>query len=224
MTIFVLSFLLALTGAIMPGPLLTYTIIQSAGPNPRGYLTGFWVITGHAILESVIIIALLSGFSHVLKNINVLRVIGVTGGAILVYLGFCIVRDVYLDKIPTDFMDTEPGAVDRRKTFGLDNRIIGGITVSMSNPYWWVWWATAGFASMLRFDVSFDSWPNLLAFFLGHEAGDLIWYMLISTLSFFGLKRLNKRGYYGVLVFCGIFMAVFGIFLGVSPLLKENLF
>jgi hypothetical protein len=32
---------------------------------------------------------------------------------------------------------------------GLDNPIIGGIVVSMSNPYLWVWWATIGFAFMV---------------------------------------------------------------------------
>ena len=35
--IFSLSFLVALTGAMSPGPLLTYTIIKSARSRGRGY-------------------------------------------------------------------------------------------------------------------------------------------------------------------------------------------
>jgi threonine/homoserine/homoserine lactone efflux protein len=46
--IFSFSFLVALTGAMAPGPLLTYTIIKSAKTAKRGYLMGIWIIAGHA--------------------------------------------------------------------------------------------------------------------------------------------------------------------------------
>jgi threonine/homoserine/homoserine lactone efflux protein len=38
--VFSMSFLVALTGALSPGPLLSYTIIQSAS-RPAGYLMAF---------------------------------------------------------------------------------------------------------------------------------------------------------------------------------------
>jgi hypothetical protein len=102
---------------------------------------------------------------------------------------------------------------------GLDNPIIGGIVVSMSNPYLWVWWATIGFAFMIQFNVSFKEWSRLLAFFVGHEAGDLAWYLFVSILSFFGLRYFNKKVYCGILVCCGIFMILFGLYMGISPFL-----
>lgn len=74
--IFSFSFLVALTGAMAPGPLLTYTIIKSAQTTRRGYLAGLWVVTGHAMLETLIIVFLLLGFSFVVKNIFFMRVIG----------------------------------------------------------------------------------------------------------------------------------------------------
>ena len=61
--IFSFSFLVALTGAMAPGPLLTYTIIKSVKTRKRGYLMGLWIIIGHAFLEMGIIILLLLGFS-----------------------------------------------------------------------------------------------------------------------------------------------------------------
>ncbi len=187
---------------------------------------GLWVITGHAILEMVIIIFLLLGFSFVLKNIIVVRTIGIAGGVILVFFGSSIVRDVFRGNISTDFLnpaERKNGGVGPLKNKGLENPVIGGIMVSMSNPYWWVWWATIGFAFMIQFDISFRQWPKLLAFFLGHEAGDLIWYLIISTFAFFGLRHLNKKVYYGILVLCGTFMILFGIYLGVSPFLKDGI-
>ena len=223
--IFSFSFLVALTGAMSPGPLLTYTIIKSAKTSKRGYLMGLWIIIGHAVLEMAIIMFLLLGFSFVLKNIIVVRVIGVAGGLILVFFGSSIIRDVYLGNISTDFlnppeMQNEETAAFKNK--GLENPVVGGIIISMSNPYWWVWWATIGLAFMIQFDISFKQWPKLLAFFLGHEAGDLIWYLIVSTLAFFGLRHLNKKAYYGILVFCALFMILFGIYLGISPFLKDS--
>ena len=224
--IFSFSFLVALTGAMSPGPLLTYTIIKSAKTNRRGYLMGLWIITGHAILEMGIIIFLLFGFSFVLKNIAVVRIIGVSGGIILILFGASIIRDIYNGNISTNFLDSrvepnkEPGLIENK---GIENPVVGGIMVSMSNPYWWVWWATIGFAFMIQFNISFKEWPKLLAFFLGHEAGDLIWYLLVSTLAFFGLRHMNRKAYYGILMFCALFMILFGIYLGISPFLKHTM-
>ncbi|HAY38990.1 MAG TPA: hypothetical protein DCY53_06375 [Desulfobacteraceae bacterium] len=224
--IFSFSFLVALTGAMSPGPLLTYTIIKSAKTNRRGYLMGLWIITGHAILEMGIIILLLLGFSFVLKNITVVRIIGVSGGLILILFGASIIRDIIKGNISTNFLNSkdelnkDPGLIENK---GIENPIFGGIMVSMSNPYWWIWWATIGFAFMIQFNISFKKWPKLLAFFLGHEAGDLIWYLLVSTLAFFGLRHMNRKAYYGILICCALFMVLFGIYLGISPFLKNTI-
>jgi len=224
--IFSFSFLVALTGAMSPGPLLTYTIIKSVQTSKHGYLMGLWIIIGHAILELGIIILLLLGFSFILKNIIVIRIVGIVGGLILVFFGLSIVRDVYLGNISADFLnppDMQNQEAASSISRGLENPVIGGIVVSMSNPYWWVWWATIGLAFIIQFDISFRQWPKLVAFFLGHEAGDLIWYLIVSTLSFFGLRHLNKKAYYGILVFCAIFMIIFGIYLGISPFFHDGM-
>jgi len=221
--IFSFSFLVALTGAMAPGPLLTYTIIKSAKTAKRGYLMGIWIIAGHALLEMGIIIFLLLGFSFVLKNIFVVRALGIVGGLILVCFGGSILRDLYLGKISVSFLTSDNGrnnSSSGKENRGLENPVAGGIMISMSNPYWWVWWATIGFAFIAQFEISFREWPKLVAFFLGHEAGDLIWYLTVSFLAFFGLRRLNKKVYYGILAFCGVFMILFGIYLGISPFLK----
>ncbi|MEA3428489.1 MAG: LysE family transporter [Thermodesulfobacteriota bacterium] len=227
--VFSFSFLVALTGAMAPGPLLTYTIIKSVQSGERGYLMGLWIITGHAILEMGIIIFLLLGFSFVLQNIIVVRTIGIAGGALLIYFGLSIIRDIRRGNIPTYFLNScnssdndlqDRGHSSPKINKNLDNPIVGGIVVSMSNPYWWVWWATIGFAFMIQFEISFRQWPRLLAFFIGHEAGDLAWYLFVSILSFFGLRYFNKKVYCGILVCCGIFMILFGIYMGFSPFLR----
>ena len=188
---------------------------------------GVWIITGHAILEFFIVLLLLSGFSFVLTNIYVVRGIGVTGGLILIIFGIMIIRDVIKGKIQVHFLNNEEknhGAADKEQNEqAFDNPVLGGIFISMANPYWWVWWATIGLSFMVQFKITLDSFPKLAAFFLGHEMGDLIWYVIVSTLAYYGIRRLNKKAYYGILFVCGLFMIGFGIFLGASPLFQKGI-
>jgi threonine/homoserine/homoserine lactone efflux protein len=222
--IFALSFVTALTGAMAPGPLLTYTIIKSAQSRGRGYLMGAWIIAGHALLEMGIIFALLLGFAFVLKSPVVVKGIGLVGGVILVLFGAGIIRDVLGRRISTAFLEEANGVQASSQASGpsrtIGNPVLGGALISMANPYWWVWWVTIGFAFMLEFDISFANWPRLLAFFLGHEAGDLAWYLVVSFLAYFGLRHINRKIYYTILALCGLFMIGFGLYLGSAPFLK----
>ncbi len=224
--VFSFSFLVALTGAMSPGPLLTYTIIRSANAKERGYLMGLWIIVGHAAIEMAIIAVLLAGFSYILRDIFVMRFIGVAGGLLLIWFGVSVIADVWRGKISTGFLaDTRDAAPEdeKKRASMLSNPVVGGAMVSMSNPYWWVWWATIGLAFMLEFDITLATGTKLAAFYLGHEFGDLLWYLIVSTLAFYGIRRLNARVYYGILAFCGVFMVLFGCYLGVSPFLKMQL-
>jgi threonine/homoserine/homoserine lactone efflux protein len=166
------------------------------------------------------------GLSFALKNILVVRGIGIVGGAILLAFGVSVIRDVYQGTISASFLSSPerntPGhAPDDTRI--MENPVLGGMVVSMSNPYWWVWWATIGLAFMVQFDISFTHWPSLVAFFLGHEAGDLAWYLAVSVLAFFGLRRLNTKVYSAVLICCGGFMILFGLFLGIAPFFHTGL-
>jgi threonine/homoserine/homoserine lactone efflux protein len=98
------------------------------------------------------------------------------------------------------------------------NPVLGGVLVSMSNPYWWVWWATIGFAFMLQYRASLQNWPALLAFFVGHEAGDLAWYLTVSVLVSLGRRRITGRVYQMVLGVCAVTVVGFGLYLGTSSL------
>jgi len=115
--IFSFSFLVALTGAMTPGPLFTYTIIKSIKASKRGYLMGLWVIAGHAVIEMAIIIFLLLGFSFILENILIVRIIGLLGGVILVYFGISILRDVYCGNISTSFLNSSEKQNQRADLF-----------------------------------------------------------------------------------------------------------
>ena len=194
---------------------------------------GFWIIFGHAILEMGVILVFLAGFAYFFDSPIAIRIIGVIGGCLLVFFGVSLIIDLKKGKVPTDFLEkdknqelkNESKDSEQRKKEETDksgikfvkNPVMGGILVSMSNPYWWVWWATIGVAVMLQYNITFSNGIGIVAFFIGHESGDLSWYVIVSFMAFFGRRTFNKQIYYGILAICGLFMIGFGIYLGISP-------
>jgi threonine/homoserine/homoserine lactone efflux protein len=215
--VFGFALAVALTGAMVPGPLFSYTILKTLETRRRGYLVGARVIAGHALLEGALVTAILLGFSVFLKNDTVIKVIGVVGGAFLLYMGGGIVLDVVRGRadLRLDGEENAGGPVVR-----ISNPVLGGVLVSMANPYWWIWWATVGFGFMLQYRVSFQNWPALVSFFAGHEAGDLAWYLAVSTLVFLGRRKINRRAYAALLLCCSGMIIAFGVYLGAAALLR----
>ncbi|MFX0000546.1 MAG: LysE family transporter [Candidatus Hodarchaeota archaeon] len=206
--IFVVSFLVALTGALSPGPLLTFTIYKSI-KQKRGYISAIFILLGHATIEFSLIIGLLAGAFFFFQDIIFLTVVGMIGGTFLVIYGIFVVRDVYKTTFTTDLVQ------ENIKGY-KGNSYIGGIVVSLSNPYWEFWWAFIGLGLLINYHVSFANPLGLILFFLGHELGDFIWYIPISIFVYLGGKSLNPKIYKYVLIICGVFMVIFGIFLIVN--------
>jgi threonine/homoserine/homoserine lactone efflux protein len=210
--IFVFSFLIALTGALAPGPVLTFTIYKSV--QKRGYLAGFFIILGHATLEFALICLLLLGASLFFQNILFLTIIGIVGGIFLIIFGILVIKDTYKKDFTIDFEVTEEDIKGYK-----GNSFLGGIIVSLSNPFWTLWWAVIGLSFMINFNISFENPTGLLLFYLGHELGDFAWYVPLSIFVYFGGKSLNPKIFKYVLYGCGIFMIGFGIYLAFNIIL-----
>ena len=204
-----LSFVVALSGAMAPGPLLTYTIARTVQTERRGFLVGAQVILGHSMLEAVLIAVLLMGFATVLRSTVAVRTIGTLGGLFLITMGAILLYQLVRGRLPNGVEKDTPEIRPR-------SAVLGGVLVSMSNPYWWIWWATVGFAFMVRYEVSAQNWPSLIAFFVGHEAGDLAWYLTVSILVYLGRRHIAGRLYRVVLGVCAAGIIGFGVFLGLS--------
>lgn len=203
--IFLMSFFVALSGALSPGPLLTFTIYKSI-KQKRGYLAGVFIILGHATIEFTLIIGLLVGASLFFQNIIFLTIIGVVGGILLAIYGILVIRDTY----KTDF---STGLIQEDIKGYKGNSFVGGIIVSLSNPYWEFWWAVIGLGFLVNYNITLGNPLGLLLFFLGHELGDIVWYIPISLFVYLGGKSLNPKIYKYVLIICGAFMIIFGIYL-----------
>jgi len=204
--IFTISFIVALTGALSPGPVLTFTIYKSL--KSKTPFVGIIIVLGHALLEFSLIILLLLGASLFFQNLIFLITIGIVGSICLMTFGFFTIKEVFKKQYKVKFNINE----QNMKSF-KGNSFIGGILVSLSNPFWIFWWAVIGLGMMINFNIGFHNPLGILLFYVGHILGDIVWYFPISVFVYFGGKSLNPKVYKYVLIVCGAFMIIFGIYL-----------
>ena len=211
--ILTISFVVALTGALSPGPVLTFTIYKSL-ESKIGYLAGLLIILGHAILEFSLIIILLLGASLLFQNLIFQIIMGIVGGGCLITFGSLTIKNVIKKQYMVNFdIDNQ-----NMKNF-KGNSFLGGIFYSITNPYWTFWWATVGLTIMVDLNISLQQPFGILLFFLGHELGDFVFYVPISLFVFFGGRSLNPKIYKYVLIGSGAFMIIFGFYLTLNILI-----
>lgn len=77
------SFILGLSGAMMPGPVLAVTITETL---KRGFMAVVFIILGHSLLELATVILLAFGVGSVLNNTVAAGIIGIVGGGVLLWM------------------------------------------------------------------------------------------------------------------------------------------
>jgi threonine/homoserine/homoserine lactone efflux protein len=195
--IFFTSFIVGFSGAMMPGPLLAVTVAET----PRkGSQTGSILTGGHAIAEVAVVILLSLGLAAVMENRAVKGGIGIIGGAMLIFMGFGMIYSLIRRKIR---QETESAGSKKSGRLVLD-----GIITSLSNPYWFVWWATTGAAFLIK-SLEFG-FLGPVVFYFGHILSDLVWYTVVSVLIWNGRKFIAGVGYKILIGACGLFLLYLG--------------
>ena len=195
-SIFFISLGVGLSGALMPGPLLTVTINES---YRKGFMAAPLLVAGHAVLEGVLIVLLVLGLDRVLGNDIFFGVVGVAGGAFLFWMGLGMTLDVRDRRLRLDLGEHSGKRI---------GPFVAGLTTSLSNPYWFLWWATFGLSWLL---ISMDSGvAGVLSFYTGHIMADLLWYFLVAFLVVTGKRFFTDRVYNYVILGCGAFLVVLG--------------
>lgn len=191
----------------MPGPVLAVAITHSAR---LGFVAGPLIVLGHALLEGALLLALALGLGALLTQPLVSGVLGGAGGLILLWMGWGMLRS-----LPSLRLDLAAGP---RASLGLEQAwapVKDGVLLSLSNPYWILWWATVGLGLMaLAMHGRLGLW-GLLAFYAGHISSDLAWYSLVSLVVSRGRALLSQRVYRGLVGGCALFLLGFGVYFGV---------
>lgn len=194
--IFLTSFLVGFSGASSPGPMLTIVLAQS---SIKGWFESVKIVTGHAILEGVLVILLVLGLQPFLQNTFFLRSFTFIGSLFLIYMGVSLLLSIVKKDI------------DIKNSYSIKiPSIIGGILVSLSNPYWLIWWITVG-VSFLSQAKSYLT-LGILSFYLGHILSDYVWYIFVGFIGQGLSLPFWKRIYEIILILASIVLLIFGFY------------
>lgn len=195
-SIFITSFLIAFSGALMPGPLLSATISESGS---RGWKVGPMYMLGHGILEALLIAGLFLGLAPLLVSNAAFITIAFAGGCFMIWMAVGMFRSL-------------PGLSLGGETVEAAGSLpLTGALMSLANPYWIIWWATIGLGYvMIAGNLGFS---GVLAFFLGHILADLAWYAFVSLAVHKGRDILPDKVYRWLIAFCAVFLLGYAAFL-----------
>jgi threonine/homoserine/homoserine lactone efflux protein len=195
--IFLSSLMVAFSGAIMPGPLLIVTIAQTA---KKGIWSAIFLTIGHAILEATLIAGLVLGLINLVQKEIIFIIVGLAGGAMLIWMGIMLAKSA-LSRKDIAFL-----SVDKNRS--RSSPLLSGILVSLSNPYWTLWWLTIGLAYLIaaiKFGIA-----GIILFFTGHILADFIWYGFVGFAIVTGRKFFNQMVFKVIFGICGAFLLFWG--------------
>ena len=196
--LFISALVVGLSGAMMPGSLLTYTIRKALSEGPRA---GFIIVAGHALLELALVIVIFLGFDMVLQSKAAQVGIGLVGGALLACMGVDMIRSSAKNKLAVQ--------MDSDKT-GSGSMIVYGAVLSATNPYFLLWWAIVGLGFIMQSYQSMG-WMGAGIYYLGHIAADFGWYGLISIVVGKTRKFIKEKPYRVIIMILGAMLIFFGI-------------
>lgn len=189
---------IALSGAMAPGPYLTVTIARTIRSGRR---SAFMMLLGHALLEAVLLVGFAFGLQSFLSRPDVSRVLALAGGLFLLWTGTGLLRGAVSGSIAGDLEASEATS-----TLGP---VAEGAAVSFANPYWLLWWVTIGAA--LAAQALAIGPVGVLAFYLGHQAGDLAWYAFVIVAVSRGHHLLPPRTYRLIMGVLALLLLALGV-------------
>ena len=220
--IFVSSFIIGLSGALMPGPLLAVTIRHT---TRQGFLAAPLLVLGHAILEAALLCLLVLGLTEWLSGDAAVTVIALLGAAMLLRMAAGMAREVRTLRFagggPPDSGPEASVPAGRGGGDGPLRPLVDGIVASASNPYWSLWWATIGLGYMVL--SRGQGLLGLASFFAGHILADAAWYLFVGSAVAAGRGWFTDRVYRGVVGACAVFLVFFALsfgYMGLSRLLR----
>lgn len=195
-TLFFTSFLVGFSGASTPGPLMTLVLAQS---SIGGWKKSLEIISGHAILEGILLILLLFGLQPVLEHPIFLRSFTLLGSVFLIYMGITLFISILNNRI--EIKNSDPVKIPLT---------LAGALTSLGNPYWLLWWITIGVSFITQ--AKSLLLPGILSFYTGHILADYTWYIFIGILGQGLSLPFWGKVYRYVLYFSSLFLFGFGLY------------
>ena len=137
------------------------------------------------------------GINQVFDSNFIAKTISLFGGIMLIILG---IQTIISNK-EVDLNDTNQSSALNSKTL-----LLQGALVSLSNPYWFIWWVTIG--ATLIINASDQGVLGIASMYIGHILADIVWYTAVSLILVSGFKFLSNKILALITSFLVIFVAI----------------
>lgn len=193
------SFVVGLSGALMPGPVLTATVSEVM---KRGFIAGPLIVLGHGLMEVGLLFLLIAGLGDWLALPVARMALGFVGGGLLVLMGAQMILTA------RRVAERATAKNDPAAPAPLHGPMLAGAATTLSNPYFYVWWGTVGLGYAA---VAMDHGKlGLAAFYGGHISSDLVWYSAVAVAIASGRRICPPWLYRLILSACGVALLVLG--------------
>jgi threonine/homoserine/homoserine lactone efflux protein len=186
-------FIISISGAMQPGPVTATAITMGT----RSRWAGSLLAIGHGIVEFPLMVLIIFGLGAIFQKTSAQIIIGVAGGLALLYMAYGMFKTVSRP------VDIQAGAKK-------DKPILAGIVLTVSNPYFLIWWATVGLGLAIT-ATKFGLYAFAL-FAIVHWLVDLLWVTALSLASFHGTTLFGPKVQRRVMQVCAGAMLFFGLF------------
>ncbi len=196
-TLVVTVVLVTVSGALAPGPLFFATISHG---TRSGAKSGITFAAAHTIIEFALVMLLAGGLLSIANEPVVRTVIGIVGGIVLLVFGVTQIYSAFHRK------------QEERKTKPAPTRnlLLMGLALTGLNPFFIVWWLTAG-ANLILISLEFASLAGVIFMYICHVWMDYVWLGAIAHFAKLGANVAGFKWYRVLMVLFGSILVYFGL-------------
>ncbi|MBS3815301.1 MAG: LysE family transporter [Hadesarchaea archaeon] len=192
------GFSVALSGALIPGPLLAFVAMKTLESGAR---TGTLAAIGHIIVELLLLALMAFGLRFILKSQFFMKTMGLVGGVLLFIVGVLIISKIRDVSSP---QENVPGIKHHPLT--------GGVLFStIFNPSVVLWWITVGLTTLMA-AIEIAGIIGGAFWLIGHFLADLVWFSSISYSVDKGREIIGGTFYKVLLIACSSTLFIFGFY------------
>lgn len=185
--------LLGLSAGLSPGPLLALVLMQSVRHGKR---EGFKIALSPLVTDAPIILLGLLVASQAATLRPLLGIISFAGGGFVLYLAWETVR---------------PGREQTALTAGEPRSWFKGILTNLLSPHPWLFWLTAGAATLAK--AIAQGWPAAAALLFGFYSLLVGSKIVVALLAAKSSNLLGGRSYRLLMRFLAVLLVLFSLLL-----------
>jgi threonine/homoserine/homoserine lactone efflux protein len=187
---------ISLTGVMMPGPVTAVTVAK--GYRAKG--AGGLIALGHILIEIPLIVLIYFGLARYLSTPGVKIAISLAGGLMLIWMAF--------------YMFKAAGRAYYKDNDLPYNSVVAGLVTTVTNPYFFLWWATVG-AALLTTARAFGI-GGVVVLAATHWLCDFGWLIVVSFAVFKSRRLWTEKVHHVIYGLCALILAGFCILFVVS--------